>query len=272
MDMFRWLRKFRRAKEADVRQRQQALSGTPDNYPGDAAFTALLQRIYHGPPGPGGTPGTGGVSHDKIDLAWDRKPGAGNGQWTRTEIVQALLARYASRPSGGTTCKAFLGNANITLADCLKALTYPAGYPGPSGWQKWAGSHDGCWYQDNSAGVPDDARWHAPTKKGAHAPAGTAYDFQPVDFLRQGGGIARHGWNQSHPDVAYVWGWDPKDIGAEHGEIGAHLGFQFSSGGADGIIWFTPKEVFLEAVSTVNGVRRRISVGLRGVGQWTIQP
>jgi hypothetical protein len=264
--MFRRIRGILRGENPNYRTSQQASSAGPDVYPGDAGFTAVLQQIYHG------SDNKSGVSHDKINLAWQRNPSTANGLYTRAQIVSCLLSRYTSVCPGGTSCKAFLGNANITQADCVAALTYPSGYPNASGWQAWAGLHDGCWYPDYGKSAADDARWHAPIKQGAHAPAGTPYDHQPVDFIKHGGGIGRHGWNQSHPDVAYVWGWDPKENGKDGGLIGAHLGFQFKSGGADAIIWFTGKEAFLEAVREVSGVRRRISVGLAGVGQWTIKP
>jgi hypothetical protein len=256
------LKKPVRVKNPQYQQRGQALGSGPDKYPGDEDFTEILQHIYHGPLG------MAGVSHDKISLEFKANSLSNNGLWTRSEIVAELLQRYAGVSAAGATCKAFLGNANITQADCVNALTYPKGYQSAAGWQAWAGLHDGCWYQDGEPGLPDDARWRAPYKE----PANSLYDHQPVDFLKQGGGIARHGWNQSHPAVAYVWGWDPKDNGQEDGLIGAHLGFQFQSGGAEAIIWFTTKEAFLEAVRTVSGVRRRISVGLYGVGQWTIKP
>ncbi|MFU7528112.1 hypothetical protein [Qipengyuania sp. ASV99] len=266
--MFAWARAIIGWLKRIFPQANPAPPSGPDNYPGDDANTELLQDIYHGPK----PARNGGVSGDKIDLAWDRKPGPGGGLWTRAEIVAALLDRYAKKPTVAGSCKVWLWNTNLTPASCLAALTTPKGYADASGWQAWAGLHQGSWYQDQAAPSPDNARWHAPRQTGAHLPAGTPYDFQLVDFHAPSGGVTRRGWNQSHKDVGYVWGWDPKDNGQTNGEIGAHLGFPFSEDGADAIIWFTKREVFLEAVKTVDGVRRRISVGLRGVGQWTITP
>jgi len=50
----------------------------------------------------------------------------------------------------------------------------------------------------------------------------------------------------------------------------AHLGFRHKEDGAEAIFWFTTREVFLEAIKTVDGVRRRISVGIWGRGLWTV--
>lgn len=249
----------------------------PDNYPGDAAFTDLLQKIYHG------ANGQGGISNDKIKLKAHTNPNRADGTWTRTEIVTLLLDRYDDIIAGSPrpdSCKSWLFNTNFTVAACVASLTNPSAYDDASGWRNWAGSHSGTWYSDGQGGAAgptfkDDAKWNPPRDEGRHPPgsvppAGSPYDFQPVDFKDAAGNVVRRGWNQSHKDVEYLWSWDPKDEGQQNGEIGAHLGFRHVEDGAEAIFWFTCREVFFEAIKEVDGVKHRISVGIWGRGLWTV--
>ena len=61
----------------------------------------------------------------------------------------------------------------------------------------------------------DEARWSAPRRErtnveGDHDRAGQPhrYDLQQVHWSGRSAG--RFGWNQSHPDVLYLWVWIPK--------------------------------------------------------------
>jgi len=76
----------------------------------------------------------------------------------------------------------------------------------------------------------------------------------------------------SHPDVAYVWGWDAKNNGNQGGETGTHVGWAFDKSEAKCIVWATPEEAFLECVRPTNscGGKKRVSTGFFGMGQWTI--
>lgn len=244
-----------------------------DIYPGDADYTAIVQEIYKG------ADGRGGVTGDAIAF-----PKRGDGRtWTRPEVVDQLLARlHETRTLGSrrTSCHAFLGSPAITRDGILHSLYFHTGHPTARGWNDWRGLHDGAWHVDDGRTIPDAAVWHDARDEGRHAPSGSPYHLQPVSFLEAPGSreVERDGWNQSHPDVQYLWGWDPKSEPApsRRGTLGAHLGFRHEQGGVDWIVWFTNTECFLEGIATVGTERRRVSVGFGqrpgfdGRGLWTV--
>jgi hypothetical protein len=170
----------------------------------------------------------------------------------------------------------------------LDAVTNPNGFPAASepqtnprgfradSFDNWAGTHWGYfWSKYSFKPYLDTARWEAvrevPTELKGRDPDSVTrrdrvYDHQPVTWLEREAfqvttkhdgrtHFSRHGWNQSHRDVPYIWGWDPKFFRArtisKPGSVGVTLGFPFLSpdGAIHFIAWFTPEEVFLEAVN-----------------------
>lgn len=248
-----------------------------DQYPGDTQFTAIVHSIYQGglsKPGGKSRPPNSGVAFDQIIL--ENKSQV----FTRPDIVDLLLTRYAADVTltDGTVinCKDFLWNTNFTQSACLNSLYYTDGYNNLADWNSWAGLHDGHWYRDRGDQFDDRAFWAPSRLEGQHN-GGTAYKFQDATFLESNNSVKRRGWNQAHEDVMYVWGWDPKEQGNANGWIGAHLGFRHEESGASCLFWFTPEDVFFEAVKEQGGQRRRISVGYgpsddqyAGRGLWTI--
>lgn len=250
-----------------------------DQYPSDTDYTDIIQSIYQGgldKPGGKNRPPSSGVAHDQVTL--EEKPQI----YTRAEIVTILLDRYAAdltlMDGSVINCKTFLWNTEFSSSACLTSLYDTDGYDAQADWDKWAGLHQGHWYRDRGDEFEDAAFWARSRLEGQHN-GGTPYKFQDATFLDSANAVKRRGWNQSHEDVKYVWGWDPKDSGDEQGWIGAHLGFRHDEKGANCLFWFTPYEVFFEAVRTFGGLTRRISVGYgppddqyAGRGQWVIDP
>jgi hypothetical protein len=216
----------------------------------------------------------------------------------------------------------------------LDALTIPQGFPSfedptlnPLGfrqdsWATWAGEHWGYWFTDYYQDYVDVAEWKTPVPEPTTDPEDDpdrVYDHQHVTWLERPESVNatfdgvthyfRHGWNSSHWEVPYIWGWDPKEFDEARvtrpGHWGVHLGYPFRSDGRHDIrfiLWLTPREVFLEAVNLtwrdtlkvdpaaaaqagkVEGFSRTIEPGftaaaygfpksstaLNGRGQWTI--
>jgi hypothetical protein len=232
-----------------------------DSYPGDSAYTRIVQDLFDR------------VRGDRISMRY-RNAGA---SISRADLCSLLVGRHNDQKNRGQsqTNAEYLG-LSLAPGDCLAALETPRGYPGPAGWMDWAGLHQGTWFSPDQQ-FTDNARWEAPRREATRSPSSDqgrdgrprVYDLQPVEFLNRAG-AARHGWNQSHPEVPYVWGWDPKEGPDGRGQNGTHLGLPFRKGEASGIIWFTPNEVFLECIGPAGGGRRRTSTGLFGFGQWAV--
>ncbi len=242
----------------------------PDMYPGDTAFTRILLRLRRS------------VDNDDMDFSW----GALRDQ-SKDSLCQLLVNRHKARLGQEQSNDEWLGCVpRLTKECCVDALTNPRGYDSPDDWNVWRGKHKGDFFTANQT-IKDDAEWSpsqkAPTKvTGDNDSQGNPreYDHQPVEWP------GRHGWNQSHPEIENVWGWDPKDNGNQKGEIGAHLGFTFTKGNCKYIIWITPKEAFLEGIrkdremtktiprpnggsESVTGYPRT-ATGLTGVGRWVV--
>jgi len=235
---------------------------TSDNYPGDAAYSNLVQTVY------------GGVTSDSISMALHN----GGATQSRTAVAQILVDRHNNRQNSGQaqTNADFLGTS-FTVQEVVDALTFTKGYPSSVGWAQWAGNHSGTWFDENQQ-FTDNARWLSPVVEPTNDPqfdrdnAGQPrrYDFQKAEFLNSAGQVKRTGWNQSHHEVQYLWGWDPKEQGNENGRIGTHVGLPFTKQNTSVIVWFTPQEVFLECIVTSDAMRKRTSTGLKGFGQWTV--
>jgi hypothetical protein len=231
-----------------------------DTYPGDRAYTQIIEDLRDR------------VSRDRIVMQFWQ----GGAVQSRSQVCQLLVQRHNSGSNRGQsqTNSAFLGQS-LTGTECTNALIRTRGYSSPAGWTEWAGLHQGTWYGD--AQFPDSARWLVPRREPTRSPGSDldrsrqarVYDFQPVEFLNRTG-AARNGWNQSHPEVSYVWGWDPKEGQDERGQNGAHIGFPLQVGTVSCLIWFTPKEAFLECIKRTGTGRVRTSTGLFGFGQWTV--
>jgi hypothetical protein len=231
-----------------------------DIYPGDAAYSAIIAELYQS------------VLDDNISISGDRSI------HNRRDLCTKLVNRNNTQENdSGVTNSGYL-NLTLSIEDCINALAHPQGYPGPSGFGAWQGDMKGKWYNDGQAGTDDGAVWKEPTKEPTHDPENDldssgkprVYDFQEVVFTGRTG-PAKYGWNQSHPEVPYVWGWDGKNNNpatppSKNGEQGAHIGFTFSKDGAECIIWITKEEAFLECVKD----GKRTSIGCFGMGQWEI--
>lgn len=235
-------------------------SAFADVYPGDTTFTNIVQNVYHA------------VSADNISYK-------NNTIRTRDELCSNLVNRHNNHISklASQSNASFIG-VTLTQLDCLNALWYSDGYNGSSGWQAWAGNLTGTWYSDefldNNGNITqaantfnDSADWLSPVKESGSD--GRTYDLQSVIFTERTGN-ARYGWNMSHADVAYVWGWDGKNNQNQGGQVGTHVGWTFEKSGAQCIIWATPEEAFLECVKPKCAGKQRISTGFYGMGQWTI--
>lgn len=245
-----------------------------DTYPGDTTFTDKVQQLFRS------------AAADRIHLPW-----AGNRTLTRLKLCEALVQRHYVNvsPGMGETNANFLGCPDVTqpalLNACIVALNTPQGFKSPEGWDVWRGQHRGTWFDDKGKRFDDQAEWDSPRKEPSRLPGDVdssgdprKYDFQDV---RWPGPPPRNGWNQSHPDVPYVWGWDPKSGHDENGDIGTHLGFIFKLPPCEFIIWLTPKEAFLEGINTDAEVARAVngrtvrgypktSTGFNGRGQWAV--
>ena len=194
---------------------------------------------------------------------------------TRGQLAQKLAdCHNTTRNSASQTNAAFLDMPAIAPKKIEKALENPQGYASPAGWQCWAGHHDGSWYGPHGDRFPDEADWMPPEKEPAKRGPKRPYDFQRVHFT---GPDERWGWNQSHPDVPYVWGWDPKP-GLDIACFAPHIGFVFDCADAKAIIWITPAEAFLEVIRPAKPrtdgdttPRKRTSCSTKGgIGQWTV--
>jgi len=221
-----------------------------DQYPGDFAFTDIVQRVYHQ------------VSADSINMS--SRPNIIN----RHQLCSTLVNRHNNwvAPGVGESNANFI-NLSLTQSDCLNALWYSNGYSSSAGWRAWAGFLTGSWFNDDEEQFPDGANWLSPVPIIGFD--NRTYQLQSVLF---GGrtGISQFGWNSSHPNVDYVWGWDGKDNNNQNGERGTHVGWTFSKGTAQCIIWATPEEAFLECVKPKCAGKQRVSVGFSGMGQWNI--
>ncbi|HSG90277.1 MAG TPA: hypothetical protein VLA56_13775 [Pseudomonadales bacterium] len=243
-----------------------------DAYPGDGPYRHTLEAM------------AAEVRADRITLdAVD-----GGRPMTRDALCAALVRRHfhGAGPPPGATQAAFLACPDLDertlLAACEDALANPRGHAGPEGWRNWAGRHRGTWQNDGPpAGdgrrFDDRADWDPPRKETTRVAGDTdtsgqprQYDFQEVHWPRRR--VGRHGWNQSHPDVPWVWGWDPKDQGDANGDIGTHLGTTFSRGDCHFILWLTPREAFLEGIDRgVGPPHPKTSTGFFGRGQWRVR-
>ena len=254
----------------------QPVKTVGDSYPGDTIFTRKVQQLLRS------------TETDQIKLPW-----AGNRTLTKRQLCEALVHRHFVGVSSGMgeTNANFLQCPDVTqsvlLNACINAMTIPQGYDRAEGWNLWRGEHNGTWFNDDGQRFNDQAQWDAARKEPSKVQGDVdnqgnprSYDFQDV---RWPGPPPRAGWNQSHPDVPYVWGWDPKTGSDENGDVGTHLGFTFELPPCEFIIWLTPKEAFLEGINTsaeearaVNGRTVRgypkTSTGFNGRGQWTVDP
>jgi len=254
-----------------------------DIYPGDAEFENIRKEVYGGTVRGRFFPG---ITGDQIRMDFDRSI------VTRNQLCSRLVNRHNYKrvsynegdvPTGRrlttSTNASFIG-VSFTQRECLEALWFSQGYSSPAGWRAWAGDLSGTWFNDtpfiNEKGkrqqlITDPAVWLSPVKERGTGSDTRNYDLQSVVFSAREGG-ARYGWNMSHPDVAYVWGWDGKNNNDDGGRVGMHVGFTFEKSGAQCIIWATTEEAFLECVRpTSEGLRRRTSTGFFGLGQWTIR-
>ncbi len=213
---------------------------------------------------------------DKINLAYD------NSYANRTELCQKLIDQHNNETPGVATQTnaSFIGET-ISLSVCQNALWYSNGYTSNSDLDAWSGLMTGTWYDGGGLTFSDPAMWQSPINLPTGDHIGDLgsdgmpriYAFQEVIFSgADRTGQAKYGWNQSHPDVQYIWGWDPKDNDNDGGNVGTHVGWTFDQGPAQCIIWITKNESFLECVKNFCSGKRRTSAGLFGIGQWEVTP
>ena len=168
-----------------------------DCYPGDSAYTSIVQEIYKG------------VTMDNIIL--DHFTTCATPMAIDRQTLCALLVsqhNFGKNSDAGQTQtnKDYLANGcgqPIPLSTCVNALTYTQGYSS-SDWEVWAGKHSGYWYQE-TVNFKDDAEWFSPTQH-------QNYALQPVRFDSQDringcttpdmtGATCRYGWNRSGTGV-----------------------------------------------------------------------
>ena len=167
-----------------------------DCYPGDTAYTQIVQEIYHG------------VTSDNIKLS-----AHGPGGLYRSALCHTLTSQHniGLNPGQPMSNSNFLGTT-IPQYACENALTYTTGYNSLFGWQTWAGHHSGTWYGYTQQ-FEDNADWHNPitTYDSQHT-----YGFQKVQFNSQDrinncvtpdmtGATCRFGWNQSGLGVRHFY-------------------------------------------------------------------
>lgn len=237
-----------------------------DSWPGDAAATSKHQEI----------------DAERAANAITLTSVNGGAPLTRAAVCRHLVGRHFTlrAPGPRQSNGEFLACPDLDRGrlqqECENALARPDGFDGPEGWQRWAGEHRGTWYDDNGTTFADRAVWSQPRREATRVSGDVngngdprVYDFQPVVWPGRRAG--RRGWNQSHPDVPYVWGWDPKEGENANGDIGTHVGYPIDLPPCHFIVWFTPGEAFLEGVDTADpNDRRKASVGFFGRGQWHI--
>lgn len=224
------------------------------SYIGDKELTDAVQKIW------------GQVTGNKI--GFDGREGT----LSRDALCRQLAERHNSGLGFGQsrTSAAFLGQT-ISARECAAALHTPRGYPTLDGWTAWAGKHQGHWFGQDKNGT-DSARWHRPRLERSHHGPARTYNLQPVEFLHENGALKHRALNQSHRDVNYIWGYDPKDKKGDEelGKWAPHIGFTFDKETTRCIVWLTPSEAFLECIRLHGGQRLRTSVGFWGYGQWTV--
>lgn len=253
-----------------------------DVYPGHSAFLALLEQLASGVRG-------NAIGADLLSRAALAQRLAG--QFFGASTAAHSNAEWMTVPGRA------LGFDEAAVAMAAEAaLVTPVGFADGSRWAVWAGTHVGTFYV-SKASFLDVAVWQTARTEPTQIPADVnatppdqgqprQYALQPVSWWnldKSPARLKRTGWNQSHREVPYIWGWDPKDRGDRKGKIGAHLGYPFTLGSCEWIIWVCFGEVFLECVqvsatrtATINGrsVTGRPKTSTRdlpGWGQWLIE-
>lgn len=228
----------------------------------DNSYYKQVRKIYQG-----GKSGNGGIINDKIKMSRYNS----NRKTSREEILDHMLERHNHYIAEGALagphilpCAQFLGAPPLDRDRILDKLFDHTGHASLNNWNHWRGKHTGRWIHNHGGEFTDNANWGEAYHYEEHAD-GTPYNYQQVVFLNSDGTVKRRGWNQSHPHVDYLWGYDPKP-GAEH------VGIKFRQGGQRGIFWFTRRECYLEIIYNDRGTIKRTSTGLDGVGQWLVDP
>jgi hypothetical protein len=247
-----------------------------DRYPGDEAYTEKVQNLLQR------------IRDDSMDFPWHRQYGV-----SKRQLCSQLVERHFQALNRGMseTNAAWLVSVDITQASleaaCFSALANPRGFGQGIGFAAWKGVHKGTWYEPNQW-FCDEAVWAEPAREPCRLAGRQGDDGQPLicDIQKvnwPNRKVGRFGWHQSHPEINYLWGWDPKDIGNEDGDIGMHIGFPFEIGSCSFIIWITPKVAFLEGINTGRTVTRTLngnevtgypktSAALTGgCGQWIVE-
>ncbi len=245
--------------------------GQQDVYPGHGRYGRIVQRMLTE------------LRDGTIDLNWRNRQDV-----SINTLCRDLVARHFQVPAQGQVSNAaWLGcdqQASTIRAAAIRAVNNQQGLGNQYPWTNWAGTHYGHWHSppQYSPGA-DTAIWEQPQSvPSRHGPRRT-YSHQRVHWPAH----RKWGWNQSHPDVRYVWGWDPKEAGQANGEHGSHVGFPFNVGRCYYILWVTPRTAFLEGINrgrqvtlTVEGTRRSgypktsaelpNASGAAGFGQWVV--
>jgi|GEM_PF-2069109 len=249
---------------------------TSDEYPGAAAYARKVHHLVQT------------VKDDSMDFPWHRKYGV-----SKRELCRQLGGRhYRGLNRGMTATNAeWLMCEGVTResleAACIDALTNPRGFSSAAGFDAWRGRHLGTWYEVAQS-FWDEAMWspcvREPIRLAGDDEKGEEpriCDTQKVQWPNRK--VGQFGWHQSHPDINYLWGWDPKDAGNENGDIGTHIGFPFELKPCSYIIWISPKAAFLEGINTekratmtldgkrVTGYPKTSTALTGGRGQWLVE-
>lgn len=262
---------------------RSAGSEDADVYPGHTAFLALLNQL------------AGGVRGNRIGhyaLSKDALALRLAAQFFGASVAPQTNAEWMTLPGQP------LGFDEPALAKAVEAaLGNAQGFADGSRWSAWSGTHMGQFYVGQRVFI-DVAVWQPPRGESTQLPADVnqsppdeglprQYALQPVSWWSLSSAAAaklkRTGWNQSHREVPYIWGWDPKNQGDQQGKVGAHYGFPFTLGSCDWIVWVCFGEVFLECVQLeqtrtvtiagrqTTGRPKSSTRDVPGWGQWLIE-
>ena len=219
--------------------------GAPDTYPGDAQFERLARGLATN------------AANNTLSFDW-----AGRRGMSRSQLCGDIVAQHfgVKNPGMDLTNAEWLGaggTASALTRACIAAMNQPnMCRVHVYNWNDWSGTHHGSWHAPNKI-YHDEARWSMATT-GAQARLGhPQVRHQPVVWPNRPA-ASQNGWNESHRDEAFVWGWDPKENGNEQGLIATHIGFPFSDGTVRYIIWLTYKSAFLEGINTGLTVTRQL--------------
>jgi hypothetical protein len=218
----------------------------PATYPGWDQFYDQLRRLIDG------------VNGDDIPLdnnALPRPP-----KVTKDRLVDALR-KAANQVPADHRCPCDVPTKQVLL----DAIARPRGQN--YDWTPWSARWKGTWWRPGGDPLPLCADWLRPERRATTGPGARAQDAEGMQGVPPGrtrshkqdvvfrnpetNEVERRGWNVSDDERGFVWGWDPKDYGAQWRKA-VHIGYPFDNGACRCIIWLTSANAYLECVSADN--------------------